>query len=122
MNKFSTLVSKIMSVLFRPRYLLFVFLLVVVPMLDTVSDPDTGIINNLTIGASFINYLVLLGRATLAVLALHWLISFIFDSDLLDLVKMAREHPENNGIYMIALGLFVIGFAIVISSVLSIGA
>lgn len=105
--------------LLRPRYIMFALLLVFVPLLDVLTDPNTGIINNVPFGESFIAYLVVVGRAAMAVLALHWLVSFIFDTLELDVVKMAKAHPEHNGIYILAVSLFAVAFAIVIQSVLS---
>ena len=71
------------------------------------------------VGASLVAYLVLLGRAVIAVLALHWLIVFIFDCFELDLVKMAKERPEHNGLYAIAMAIYAVAFAMIISSVMS---
>ena len=112
--------EKLFAILTRPRYILFAFLLIAVPALDLLTDTEGGFIDNIPFGASLLVYLVLLGRATLAVLTLHWLISYIFDSANLDLVKLAEQHPEQRGLYLVAMGLFAIAFAIVIQSVLSI--
>lgn len=109
-----------LATLFRPRYILFVLLIILVPMLDIATDPDNGIVNSVPFGASFIVHLVLLGRAAIAVLALHWLISYIFDALELDIVKMAKEHPEHNGLYAIAVAITSLAFAVVIQAVLSI--
>lgn len=109
-----------LSTYIRPRYVLFTLLLIFVPMLDAITDLQGGIIDSLPFGASFIVHLVMLGRATIAVMALHWVVSWIFDTDKLDVVKMANENPGQSGLYMVAVGLFAIAFAIVVSSVLSI--
>lgn len=113
----SRIVSAVMSAITRPRYLLFVFLLVTIPLMDILLNTESGIVENVPFGASFLTYLILLGRATLAVLALHWLITFIFDSVKLDIVKMVEAHPEHNGLYMIAISVFALAFAIIIQAV-----
>jgi hypothetical protein len=111
--------DKLMSIITRPRYWLFAVLLITIPLMDYLFNTDSGVIDNLPFGASLITYMILLGRATLAVLALHWLLTYIFDCEYLDLVKMSKAYPENNGQYAIALGLIAVAFAIVIQAVIS---
>jgi hypothetical protein len=111
--------EKIISAITRPRYILFFFLLVSIPLLDILTDTETGIINDMPFGAGLLAYLVLLGRAVIAVLALHWLVAFIFDCLELDIVKTAKLHPEHNGLYAVAVAIYAVAFAVVISSVLS---
>lgn len=110
--------DKLMTLFSRPRYWLFAILLIGIPSMDMLLNTESGIVDNIPFGASFITYVILLGRAALAVLALHWLISYIFDCYNLDLVKMAKDHPEHNGLYAVAVGLTAIAFAIVIQSVI----
>ena len=108
----------ITGVITRPRYWLFAILIIMIPVMDMMLNTETGVVTDLPFGASFLTYIILLGRATLAVLTLHWLISYIFDGPYLDIVKMAREHPEHNGLYMVAIGLIAVAFAIVIQAVI----
>jgi len=113
------MLQTILTAFTRPRYWLFALLIITIPLMDMMLNTETGIVDDLPFGASFLTYLILLGRATLAVLVLHWLISYTFDTFNLDVVEMAKKHPEHNGLYMVAIGLMAIAFAIVIQSVIS---
>lgn len=108
------------SSIFRPRYLFFAFLIIMVPLVDILTNPDNGFITDIPFGASFFVYLILLGRAAIAVLALHWIVSYIFDTKFLDVVALAKDDPADRGLYAVAVSLFAIAFAIVIQAVISI--
>ena len=107
------------TALSQKRYWIFAILLIIIPLLDLATDPDGGWITNLPIGASLLSYLILLGRAVLAVFAFHFVLTLIFDSPELDLNKLASTaNPTDRPLYAIAYGLIALSFALVIAAVI----
>ena len=98
---------------FRHIYMLFGCFGVISILL--LSDPDSGFIQNLPVGASTVSMLIILVTSILYVAMLHisrkGLIDYV---DMKAFFKKALETSEGAGNALIAVGLIMISIAIVI--------
>lgn len=99
----------------RFRHIYTIFGSILVLALWLVTDPDLGIITELSYGASTIATLVILTKALLYVTLLHYSRKALFDYlDLQEYFIKAKEDPKAAGLAMIALSIFTLAIAVVI--------
>jgi hypothetical protein len=80
-----------------------------------LTDPDSGIVQNMSIGAGTLATLVILTKSILYVAVLHLTRKALLDYlDLESLFKKAKETPEGSGYAIIGVSLIMISVAITI--------
>ena len=88
-----------------------------VAIMLTITDPDAGIITDLSFGAPFIATIAILTKAIVYVALAHIARKGLFDYiDLEDYFKKAIEEPIAAGLALVSVGLFFIGIAILVMS------
>jgi len=103
----------------RHRYIAFAFLLLLVPLLDVLTDPNTGIITDMPYGASMLSYLVLLSRGLLSVVALYILFKWIFDRLEYQPHLIYNKDKSAGGALLIFMGLCILAFSVLLHAVVS---
>ena len=102
---------------YRSMYAIGGFILVIALWLLT--DPDLGLITNLSFGAGIIATLVLLSKGILGPTLLYLTRKAMFDYDAADLEtlgKKAMEHPIGAAIFALAISMMCVAFAVVIAA------
>lgn len=99
----------------RPRNKYNIIMAVLVILLWVLSDPDLGLIKELSFGSSTIASLLVLIRSTLYVTLLHYSRKTMLDYlDLETLFKNAMLSSDGSGKAIIGVGLIMISISIVI--------
>ena len=87
----------------------------VVLLLWLFTDPDLGIIQNLSYGASTVATLVILTKALLYVTLLHYSRKALFDYlDLEEFFTKAKENSQSSAIALIAVSIFTLAISVAI--------
>lgn len=101
----------------RMRYLGMTLGLLLFVATYLLSDPDAGIITQLSFGTAILSVLIPLTKITLYGLALHMLRKSLLDyMDLEEVFHRARTSSTGSGMIAIAVGLIMIAIAIIISA------
>lgn len=99
----------------RFRHIFFGLGSVTVLALYMATDPDAGIIQNLPVGAGTLAMMVILLKAILYVVLLHYSRKAIFDYiNLRTLILQTKEDPVGAGLSVIGISIFVLAVSIVI--------
>lgn len=89
-------------------------------LLWLITDPDTGIVQNMKIGASTLMTITILLKSVLYVIMLHLSRKALFDYlDLSAIIDKAKQSSEGAGMVAIAIGLIMIAIALVIGAATS---
>lgn len=102
---------------FRTIYAIGGFILVVALWLLT--DPDLGLIQDLTFGAGLVATIVLLSKGVLGPTLLHITRKAMFDykeADMGELAKKSLQSSTGAAIFALAISLMCLAFAIVIAA------
>ena len=87
---------------------------ILVILLWLITDPDTGIIQNMPIGASVLATIVILLKSILYITLLHLSRKAMFDYLRMDLLfKKASDTAEGSGFALIAISLTMLAIALV---------
>lgn len=105
--------------IFRFRNLFLVLGTFAVLALHLLTDPDSGIIQQLPIGANAITTILYMSKGIMAVALLYICRKAILDYPAADFEALgieAKKSPVGSGLYAIAISLMTIAFAIVIAA------
>ncbi len=88
---------------------------VLVILLGLLSDPDTGLVQNLSFGTSIVASLIILSKAVLYVTLLHLSRKAVMDYiDLEVYAKEAIKSPEGSASLIIGVAIYALAISIVI--------
>lgn len=98
----------------------FLFILVLLPLsLFLVTDPDSGLIDSLQIGAGLLGLLTMLAVGLLGLALLHFSRKGLHDYDTSDinlLGKIAVKDPRGAGLQSIATAILTLAYALVVAA------
>lgn len=98
----------------------FIILAVLLPTIAWIAaDPDLGLISELTFGSTWVTHLVALSKAFIGVVAWYVIRKGMFDypeADLQSLGAKAIQTPLSAAVFAVALGLFGIAFALIVTA------
>lgn len=103
----------------RDTYLIYGTLLALA--LYTVTDPDLGLISNMTYGGETLALVVLTIKAVIYLSLLHWSRKALFDypcGDFEALGDMSIKTPVSAAIYAVAIAIMSLAISIIISAVI----